>query len=473
MSGNHCILGSRFCRIIQKVLFWGVIGVFASNVFAEGASRISDKPIPMQEIVDRPFTLELGPPFLGSGDLGPSIELPTGAVWQPSLLVFGNVRTAFQTFDSGSGMRGVTEWVNRADIFGQVTLSGTERLVVGIRPLDRNGRTFSGYNFDPNGRGFDSFNANVRTLFFEGEIGEVFPNLDPSDSLPLDIGVTVGRQPLFFQEGVLINVDAIDAVGFTKDSLSLFDSSDFRITGIYAWDFIFRGNNATPLDASSLNLEDGSAALFGIFTETDLPGSTVRFDTVYVNAGQATGRGFYLGLSAIQRIGHFNTTFRVNSSVALDQENPEIRDGTLFLGEVSWTPTGTLNNLYGTAFWGIDEFTSAARSPTAGGPLGRAGILFAAVGIGSYGAALGNQANRSFGGAIGYQMYFDSTRRQLILEAGGRTRTDARNAAQGAVGLQLQQALGQRFVFSVSSFYSYHEIFHSGYGARTELQLNF
>ncbi|MGR9105437.1 MAG: hypothetical protein ACU843_00750 [Gammaproteobacteria bacterium] len=472
MIGNFSAEGSYSSGTIGKLVYAGIIWLLSSSALATGPSRISDDAIPMQQIDDRPFTLELGPRFLGSGDIGPVFELPTGAVWQPSLLFFGTIRSAFQTFDPGDNARGVTEWVNRADLFGQVTLSGTERLVVGIRPLDRRGQ-FTGYNFDPRGETFDAFNANVRTLFFEGEFGEIFPNLDPTDELPLDIGFSVGRQPLFFQEGVLVNVDAIDAVGLAKDSISLFGSNDFRISAVYAWNFIFRGNNATALDRSLLNQEDKSASLVGIFTETDLSWSTVRFDTVYVDANEQTGRGFYVGLSGIQRIGPFNTTFRVNSSVALDKETVDVRNGTLFLGEVSWTPTGTLNNLYANAFWGIDEFTSAARSPTAGGPLGRTGILFAAVGLGNYGAPLGNQANHSVGGAIGYQMFFDNTRRQLILEAGGRTRTDGIDAAQGAIGFQLQQALWQNFILDFSSFYSYHERFHSGYGARSELRINF
>jgi hypothetical protein len=472
MNRNYFIQGSHRSRNFINILCGGVIWAVSSSVWATGPSRLSDEPIPMREIMERPFTLELGAPFLGSGDIGPTFELPTGAVWQPSLLFFGAIRTAFQTFDPGDGRQGITEWVNRADLFGQLTLSGTERLVVGIRPLDRRGQ-FSGYNFDPNDQTFDAFNANVRTLFFEGEFGEIFPNLDPTDSKSLDFGFSVGRQPLIFQEGVLINIDSIDAVGIVKDSMRLFASTDFRATALYAWNFIFRGNNATPTDAPRLNQEDKSANLVGIFTETDFSWSTVDLDLVYVSGNSLTGSGFYVGLSGIQRIGPINTTFRVNSSVALDKETPEVRNGTLFLGEVSWTPTGTLNNLYANAFWGIDEFTSAARSPTAGGPLGRTGILFAAVGLGSYGAALGNQANRSVGGAVGYQMFFDANRRQLIFEAGGRTRTDGLDAAQGAVGFQLQQALFQNFIIGVSSFYSYHETLHSGYGARTELQINF
>ena len=469
---ERIVLGIRKYQALHRSINWAaglfcwlaLLLIFPVNGAAE-SSRISDEVIPIQEIPQRPATLDFGASFLSPGKISPPIELPTGAVWQPSLLFWGTLRSALQTFDNGTG--GISEWANRLDLFGELRFTGTERIVLGIRPLDRN-NSFSGYNFHPDGKFFETFNGDIRTLFLEGEIGEIFPNLDRNDNLPLDIGFTVGRQPLSFQEGMLINVDSIDAAGITRDSLSVFGVPDFRITGLYAWNNIFRGNNRV-----GVNQEDSSANLFGLFTETDFSCCTVDLDLVYVSGGMETGDGFFAGLSSVQRIGHFNTSFRVNASVALDEETREVRDGVLLFSEISWTPPSTHDNLYMNLFWGINRFTSAARSPTVGGPLGRTGILFAAVGLGSYGAALGNQADNSVGGAVGYQWFFDSTRRQFIVEMGGRTNTDGRNVAAGAIGGRLQQALGQHFVIRLDSFYSYHQRLQSGYGARTELLVRF
>ena len=58
--------------------------------------------------------------------------------------------------------------------------------------------------------------------------------------------------------------------------------------------------------------------------------------------------------------------------------------------------------------------------------MGRTGILFAAVGLGRYGAALGNRADNAVGGSLGYQMFFKRTRQQLIVELGGRKHTNNR-----------------------------------------------
>src|SRR5262245_32489347 len=65
----------------------------------ESKSRISDEVIGIQPVPDRPpLVFEKHDPFLGNGFLTPGIELPTWAVWRPSLWVFGTNRLAFQYF---------------------------------------------------------------------------------------------------------------------------------------------------------------------------------------------------------------------------------------------------------------------------------------------------------------------------------------------------------------------------------------
>ena len=56
------------------------------------ASGLSDEYVPLQldAVPDRPKPLlELGPPFLGTGEIGPGFTLPGGAVWRPSFLLLG------------------------------------------------------------------------------------------------------------------------------------------------------------------------------------------------------------------------------------------------------------------------------------------------------------------------------------------------------------------------------------------------
>jgi len=308
----------------------------------------------------------------------------------------------------------------------------------------------------------DAVNFNIETLFFEGEFTELFPKLDLNDFKRLDYGFSVGRQPLLFQDGILLN-DTIDSIGIVRNNLLPFSSTNSRATFLFGWDEVNRDNN----------VEDRSAQLFGLFTETDFACNTVNLDLVYVEADGTTGDAFFWGLSSIQRLGHFNTAFRMLGSHPAGNGTTETSEGYLLFGEVSWTPPHTHNIAYVNAFWGIDEFSSAARGSATGGPLGRAGILFAATGLGDFGPALGNRADESAGGSIGYQMFFDDTRRQLVLEVGGRSDTDTPNESAGAIGARLQQAIGRRWIVQADVFGAKQESRDEAWGARIEILMKY
>jgi hypothetical protein len=452
-------------------------------------SRISDESAPILDesvVPERPFRLELGAPFLGSGPIEPGYELPGGQILQPSLLIYGSYRTAVQTFRNPIGPGGdvaLSEWANRLDIFANLQLTGTERILVGLQPLhDRDlAPTYTGINFGPNkdARGNDGYvdkwNADIRTFFFEGDLGEMFPNLDRSDFGSLDIGISVGRQPLFYQEGLLIN-DTIDSIGLIRNNLIMPGGSNLQFSALYGWNGINRADNVE---------QDDQLHLFGFFTQMDLPTSTVNIDLVYTMDDENNNDGFYWGLNSSQRIGHINTNFHVLGSHSLGRKNrPEGRpiaavdDGYLLWAETSYVMPWSSDNVYFNAFWGIDEFTSAARGPDVGGPLGRHGLLFASQGLGRYTPAISNQAENAYGFALGYQMFFDGVRRQVVFELGHRDSTRANGPQVVAALTRFQQAIGQRFVFQLDGFYSFTDahtdgVGHDGYGMRSEIRMNF
>ncbi len=416
-------------------------------------SRLSDQPTPLQleDFPNRPRPIFEWPArFLGNGNLLKGFKIPTGAVWQPYFVVFGTYRTAVQHFDPAP-QAARSEWANNFNLFANLYLTFTERILIGFQPFQQDGE-FSGYNFKPED-GTDGWrdrtNFNIRTLFFEGDFGELFPFLDPDDKWHWDLGFSVGRQLISFQEGLLIN-DNIDAVGLTTVNLKPPTTINTRVTLLYSWNDIhrtgFTGNN----------FEDENASLFGLLTETDWRKSTVAIDVVYVNSNTFGGDGLYFGIDAVQRLGFYSTSFRVTGSVPIGDETEFNRDGLIAFAEISRTPFGTHNHLYLNAYYGYKNFRSAARAPAAGGPLGRTGILFAAVGLGRYGAPLSNFADESFGGALGYQMFFAHNRKQLILEGGGRYATDNFGQRALAAGARYQMAVGQRLVTVLDGFGSYH-----------------
>jgi hypothetical protein len=435
------------------------------------SNRFSDQPAPLrlEGFPERPRPLlELGDKFLSTGNLQRGFTLPTGAVWSPNFWVYGTLRSALQTFDPGYAPR-TSEWANRLDLYGNLALSPTERVLVGFRPVDKNGMSYSGYQFEPHStRGWnEAFSATPRTLFFEGEFGEIFPKLDKKDSLSLDYGFAVGRQPLILQDGLIANDDSIDMVSVTRNSLRVPGGSTLRISGLYAWSQIERNDNARDPDAN----------VFGLDAAADFPRSTVEATAVYVTS-RGHGDGFYAGLGSIQRIGKINTTFRINQSVAVEDEGARVRNGTLLFTELSYTMPYGVDIAYVNGFWGIDDYSSAIRSPTAGGPLGRVGILNAAVGIGRYGAPLSNRAEQAAGGAIGYQMFFgELRRRQVIFEFGGRVPTHTPLSVQEeeavGIGTRFQQAFGRRAVLVVDAFGVIRDQSKESAGGRVELLIKF
>lgn len=435
----------------------------------ETETNLHGYSIPLQPIPRRPdLLLEIGESFLAPGWLEQGVVIPTGAVWRPSFWMFGTYRTGINYFDNQSTTN-VTEWANRLDLFGQLNLTGTERVLVGIRPLDDervNQRRFTGYDFR-NGRSIDAWNVNVQTLFFEGDFGEIFPNIDPFDALAQDYGFSVGRQPMSFQQGLLVNEDMIDAVTVTRNTLYGNGILNLRATGVYAWNEINRNNNQP----------DNDAQLVGIFTETDTKTSTINADIVYVNSQSAHGSLLNVAISGIRRFhgthNTYNSSLHFLTSIPTDGETQASGQGELLFSQLSWTPHGSNDLIYLNSFWAIDQFTSAARGTLAGGPLGQTGVLFAAAGLGNYGAPLCNQASEVVGASLGYQLFFSDTKRQMTFELAGRQDTNGLNDAAVAGGCRYQQALNQHWLMVFDTFLAKRESRNLSPGVRMEMQLKF
>ncbi|MFK7844383.1 MAG: hypothetical protein AB8G77_03710, partial [Rhodothermales bacterium] len=431
-------------------------------------SRFSDEPIPLAEMPERPKPIiELGEPFLGTGTLKQGIKLPTGAVWQPAFLAYGTVRSALQSINQEIDDTNLqlSEAAFRFDLFGNLYLTASERLLIGFRPLDEGGQ-FTRYtlntNLDLDEDDFvDELNFGIRTLFFEGDLGELFPALDWADSKGLDIGISIGRQPLSFQDGMLINEDAMDLIGLTKANIKMGSLVNVRATALLGWGDIDRPVGlANVVDGNILgtNIGDKSAGLIGLFTEMDSRKRTIEADIVYVFADDIEGSGIYAGVGSTRRFGRFNNTIRVVASMPAGDEGVHNSEGVLISNQFSWTPHHSHNHVYISTFIGINEFRSAARGPASGGPLGRTGILFSAVGIGRFGAPLGNLADYAVGGSAGYQFFFADTRQQLIVEVGGRTNYEDKGlflTDTVAGGARYQIALSRRGIILIDGFTIY------------------
>ena len=497
MPNGFCGRASQ--SAIRLILILTCALTFASQAYGGEASKApTSAPSPAAPDLNPgvvpprpPPLIELGDKFFGAGPLQKGIELPTGAVWMPNLTVFGTYRTAFQAFHDPMAQSGSfadktrSEWANRLDLFVNLQLSGTERILLGFRPFD-NGvfarpalAKYTGYQFGPDGTEgwLYKFDATPTTAFFEGDLGQIFPDLDPLGTRPLDIGFSIGRQPLLYQDGLFID-DDIDAVGITRNTFLPRGGSNAQVTAIYGWDQINRGDG----------IDHNDHALLGLFFNADFQPTTWDLDIAYVNGHGADPDGVYGALSATQRIGVLNTTFRLLGSKALGRNSsgssgslsnfgngsPSVANGVLLFSELSYTLPFSNDLVYLDSYWGIDRFTSAARGPDRGGVLGRVGILFAEQPIGRYGSALRSDPERSIGFALGYQKFLDPDRRQqLILETGGRIGTGDNPAGALAAGARYQHAFGQHTVLQLDSFVAVNEGKGIGYGGRVELRFEF
>ncbi len=401
------------------------------------SSALPEEPTPLATLPERPAPLlEWGPDYFAPGRIGQGFTLPTGAVWQPQWVAWGTLRTALQG-EWGDG-RDSAEWANRLELYGQLSLTPTERLVVSLEPLHE-GTDASGYRFGLDGAraGFNGeFDADVETLYFEGDFGELFPSLDRADRWPLDLGFMVGRVPVVYQDGFLID-DNMTAFGLVQNSIQWRNTSNVRWSVIAAWDDVHRGGN---------NAAGGHTKLVGSFLEFDREQTTWAIDAAYVS-GDERADGVFLGVSGIRRVrNRLNLTARLLASYSLDAETDEVSDGVLGILGLSLTPERTHDVAYLNLFATTGRFTPAARGPTRGGPLGRVGILFEAPGLGAVGAPLANDADHALGGALGYQKFWAGGRTQFIAEVGGRVDPRGAGSDGWGLGFRFQQALGRRTV---------------------------
>ena len=438
---------------------------------SHSSSRLSEKPKPLlreDQLPQRnPPIIEWNEPFLGAGNIKPGFTSLTGAIWQPAFWVFGDYRATGGYADDGvSKARAYIS--TRLDIFGHLQLTPTERVVIGFSPLSAGGNRGTGVlKVDGQRTQFvNGFDPNIKALFFEGDTRQLFPGIDANDRRGLDFGFSIGRQPIFFQEGIMIN-NSMQALGITKDTIQVPGlTQDIRITGVFGWTDIRRGDN----------LPDPTAYLLGVFTETQLRKSIITFDFAYVGSDnprdlagvQRGGSGVYFGASATQRFGEVNTAFRINTSSALDGRGSAVDNGVLLFTEISRNAPASNNIIYANFFQAFGNYTSAARDAQAGGPLGRVGILFAAPVAGLSGSPISSYTNHAYGGALGYQMFFDANRTQLTLELAAKDDTNGTNQGIVAFGAQYIRAVTSRTSIQFNGFVSAGENRRVGSGLSVE-----
>ena len=426
------------------------------------ASRYSDAPLTLKEVPNRPKPLmELWQGYLKEGPLTDEWKVPTGMVISPNLMFYGNFRTGMQARDNGS-KPAIVEWTNLLDVYFDFRLTGTERISMGFFPLHQGG-SYTRYRLQPDEEFEDESNGDVATLFFEGELSEMFPGLDYKGTRALDYNIALGRQPILIQDGFIIK-DIMDSFAVTRSTMPIPGTSYARFSMLYGWDEIDRSNYLT----------DERAHLMGLSTSIDVAQMTLDADLFNLQSTpEYGGDQWNIGLSMMRPFIFWNThvdsTTRLLSSKA-EKDSAWASTGTLLYSNFSWAPKTTDNIAYISAFVGADNYAAMDRAAGIGGPLASAGLLFAGNRLSSFGAPINNQAFESYGASFGYQMFFDGYRRNLIMEIGGINKND--NNVIG-VATKITQGFGQHAFVSMDVFWLTDEITNNDYGLRSEFSFMF
>ena len=328
-------------------------------------------------------------------------------------------------------------------------LTGTERVQAHLRPMDAQGqftgKTISAQNNSFNGHWF----ADFETLFFEGDLGEMFPLLDRQDQGEGDLGFAIGKFPVEFQNGYMVR-DEMVAVGVSKTHIHMEGSSGIRAMGLWAFDHINKADDAP--DESGVNL-------FGLFVEGDFPWGLLEVDVARTVAGRDRGEQFNSGMGWTGHSAGNNYSVHVNFSRFFDSAQMRYDSGTLLALGYS-TEFGLRRDIvYANSYWAEGDFRRLASSGPP--PLGPIGLSFDGAGRGGYRPALWPRPLDSAGFAVGMQTYFADEALNWAVELGHRQDLDKThsmfdNTSGTALTTRAQYKLAERFLLQLDAFYAVH-----------------
>lgn len=452
---------------------------------------LSETPIPFLKSEDLPpragALIELGRGINEVGELPHGIEMPTGAVWQPALWIFGSLRGAFLDSDRDPralpGPNGeIEELAVRMDLFANLQLTGTERVIAHIRPLDGTG------GFTRQVLGPEDDRRETRTdwspevLFFEGDLGEMFPLLDPQDRGEGDLGFAVGKMPVEFQNGYLVR-DEMVAVGLSKTNVQVPGSGGVRVLGLWGFDHVNESNGAR---------DRRNVDLLGLFVEGDFPWGLLEMDLAATFADESRGRQVNAGIGWTGHSAGHNYSLHVNASqqdgqTVVHDPDPKKRrnvrpngqekdyDGLLAVAGYSTEVSLAHDLLYANAWWAEGDFGRLASNGTP--PLGPIGLSFAGVGLGAYRPALWPRPLDSAGAALGVQKFFAAEKANLVLELAHRRDLEEEDefgdTGGSALTLRFQRKFANRFMVQADAYRAWYGKGGNSTAARCELRVNF
>lgn len=413
------------------------------------------------------------------------IERSTGAAWQPTFRIHGSQRIALLATDGDRRTRRAgdrSELMTRMDLFADFRLSETERIHAHLRPLDKKGR-YAGTTYTPSSAraGWEiDWDSDFEALYFEGDLGEMFPLPDLQDRESGDFGFAVGRLPVTYQNGYLVK-DDMTAVRLTRTGIGMDEPSGIRIAGLWAFD---------DINKPSGRADNGDVHALMLSAEGGFPWGTLELDIGHIFSREKRGNQVNAGIGWTGGVARDVYSVRANVSNHYDQSEITGKvddfDGVLLVARYQTEFGVNHNRLYGRGFWAEGNFGRLAddgRVP----PLGPIGLSYAGVGFGGYRSALWSRPLDAAGAALGVQLFFSEKKTNWTIELAHRRDLEPADAFGDTGGVALNTRLKHRLLdFLTVQVDAYYAVLKSDGGrpqdaetdddssaARVELRIDF
>jgi hypothetical protein len=436
----------------------------AAQIDIYGGKRGIDDPKPL---------LELGRPLYREGPLGSGVNVVGERnLLFPGFVAFGDWRNVVAYNDNGKNEAAVI--ATRLNLDLDLRLTSTERLHAFFRPLDRGGAG-TRYEFaGPDKRnGVSEWNAVPQTLFFEGDLGQIYNGLS-GDYTKFDLPFTIGLIPMIFQNGIWVE-DAFTGAAFT------IPAKNSPWAGISNMDLTFFAG-FDKVTTRAFNNADHGANIFGVagFVEANQGYWEGGF-------GRVVGKDQFHGQDYNSLTLAYTSRFRdiLSNSIrgiwTFGQQEPndkqQTADGFVLLVENSFiTRLPSTLVPYFNAWAGFDRPVPLARQE--GGLLKNTGINFETDGVTGF-PKLDDSGQGTYGGALGIQYLFNLDQ-QIVLEAAtvqvmGDNNEVGRPAKgdQYGIGIRYQLPLSLDWILRMDAMHGFLVNDRDFSGARLELRKKF
>lgn len=423
--------------------------------------------------------LEAGRPIYTEGPFRPSLNIiGRKNLVDPRLTIFGDWRTAIAYNDNGAKEQALVATRLNLDI--DLGLTATERVHAFIRPLDNGGeftRCILGGDRDTTSANCDiEADANLETLFFEGDMGSIYAGL-ADEYVSVDLPFAFGLMPMLLQNGIWLEDAFIGAAA----SIPALNSPTLDISNM---DFtLFGGFDKVSTNAILDNFgqrADHDVNIFGVAAFVEANRGYWEAGIGWVD-GQDSLDDFSYGSATIAHTRRFgallSNSIRLIYNFGQDADGQvQTADGAILLIENSLITSKPLTLVpYLNGWIGIDRPMPLARQD---GVLKNTGINFETDALTGF-PKLDDSGQNTFGAAMGVQYLFDLSK-QIVVEAATVQVIEGDNetgrAARGdeyALGLRYQHNLDLAWLFRVDAMYGWRDEDDDLTGFRFELRRKF